>query len=187
MATHRFDMAQACFITSALTLSVLLVILERRRVFVANAELVEENWKGPPKFPPPSMRVIPFEVRGGDVRVDNVAQRRCSVALALEEVDHLEVLEVVEAQITYLLPERDVSSTWPVRLTKSLPAPLLARLCVTFGTVSPYPVLGELRTRDPHPRQSHSSCPGRPARDILSAGPEEMMELQDLARVSPRC
>lgn len=83
--------------------------------------------------------------------------------------------------IRNLLPAKGLSWKGPVVYGKSHPARLSARLPFFYGTISRYPDLGELDTRNPCSRQPHSCYPGRPNHDSLARMPDKLMKLRNVA------
>lgn len=65
---------------------------------MTNAELVEEELEGSDEVLS-TIRAngTELEAEGGDVRVENVAKRRCGVAPAFQEAIHFEPWAVVDA------------------------------------------------------------------------------------------
>lgn len=107
----------------------------RKYAFVANAELVQEALERPGELASTiGASDTNLELRRGDVRVDDVTKHRWGVAVAPTEAKLLQRMELSTHNTVYLLPERDVAWMGPVMSMNSLPARLLARLSVTFGT-----------------------------------------------------
>lgn len=130
----------------------MVVGLVRRRAPVTNAEH-REGLESPHELCSAiGADDVHLEIRGDDVRVDDVTQPRRDVALALEEADHLEAREIVHPR--YRVPAAEegrlmegasevnqeffpTSLTWPsVTSGRRIAAPWLRTIAHT-GSVFP--------------------------------------------------
>lgn len=91
-----------------------------------------------------------LEAEGCDVRIEDAAQRRRGVALALRIRVILNRVQLTTHSIAHLPPQKGILRKGLVRLSKSLPARLLARLFMTFGTAYHRTLASEHRTHGTH-------------------------------------
>lgn len=132
--------------------------------------------------------VADLEAEEGDVPVENVARRCRGLAFALEEKDNLEPQVVVNAQHRVPAAGKECSMEGASEVDKEYSSTSIGlTICLLWHGESRYPDFEALQRLDLHTRLLHCRRPGRLAHDVLAGVPEEMADLQNVARGLPRC